>query len=201
VVAASPGPLAATAIAGPAPLRRTGLFHVGLALALPEVGPLQVVGHGTSAAGALFAIGAEVDLSARTALRVPLEVAYAGSSTTSAGGVEQSSNFYLAVGFAPSVLYRFRDRADQRWVPYVGGGVRFGFFQFGRGLLGLAPNPPPATEQEFIKAGAAPELTGGIVFSPARWFSLRIALDYTYIFVAHTSLHALSETIAPQITF
>jgi hypothetical protein len=78
----------------------------------------------------------------------------------------------------------------------VGGAARLGGFMFGRSLLGVAPNPPPVTMQEFTRLGAAPELTAGVLFTPARWFSLRIAVDYTYIFVAHTSVHALSETIA-----
>jgi hypothetical protein len=40
-----------------------------------------------------------------------------------------------------------------------------------------------------------------LLFTPFRWLAWRIAVDYTYIFVAHTSVHALSETIGPQFSF
>jgi hypothetical protein len=196
-----PPPAAPTIVARPAPAhRRTGLFGVGLGLDILQAGPMQVIASGGTSMGAVVGIGVEVDLGAHTALRVPLEIGYAGSRSTGSDGVERSSVF-LEAGLAPSVVYRFRDERGQRWVPYVGAGVRLGGFMFGRRLLGLAPNPPPATEQEFVRLGAAPELTVGLLFTPVRWFSLRLAAEDTYVFVAHTSVHALSETIAPRFSF
>ena len=173
---------------------------MGLGIDLLQIGPLQVISSGGTSQGVVVATGVEIDIGTRLALRVPLEIAYAGSSSTDAAGVEQSTVFLFA-GFSPGIVYRFRREPHQRWTAYVGGGARLGGFMFGRSLLGLAPNPPPVTTQEFTRAGAAPELAAGLLFSPARWFSLRIAVDYTYIFVAHTSVHALSETIAPRFSF
>lgn len=183
-----------------APLPRTGLFSIGLGLAPLELGPLQVISAGGTSLGVAGAIGVEVDLGPHLALRVPLEIAYAGSSQDDATGVEQSTVFLYA-GFSPGLTYRFRSERDQRWTAFVGGSLKLGGFMFGRQLLGVAPNPPPATMQEFSRLGAAPTLTSGVLFTPVRWFSLRIAVDYTYIYVAHTSVHALAETIAPQLSF
>jgi hypothetical protein len=161
---------------------------------------MEVFSAGTSANGVDAGLGVEIDLGEHLALRIPLEIAYAGSSTTDAGGVEQSSLF-VYVGLSPGVTYRFRSERDQRWIPFVGGAIKLGAFMFGRRLLGVAPNPPPATMQEFARAGVAPDLTMGVLYTPARWFAVRFCFDYTYIYVANTSVHALAETIAPQISF
>jgi hypothetical protein len=142
----------------------------------------------------------ELDLGTRTALRIPLEINYAGSSNTDASGVEQSTVFAY-VGLTPGLTYRFRAERDQRWTGYVGGALKLGGFMFGRQLLGVAPNPPPATMQAFTRAGAAPELTAGFLYTPFRWLTWRLGLDYTYIFVAHSSVHAFAETIGPQLSF
>jgi hypothetical protein len=186
--------------AAPVPLPRTGIFRVGLGIDLLQIGMLQVIASGGPSQGVVIGTGVEIDLGTRTALRVPIEIAYAGSSNSDATYGEQSTVF-LFVGLSPGIVYRFRTERHQRWTPYVGGGARLGGFLFGRALLGLEPNPPPATTQEFSRLGVAPELAAGVLFAPARWFSLRLAIDYTYIFVAHTSVQALSETIAPRFSF
>jgi hypothetical protein len=183
-----------------APLPPTGVFARGLGINLLQLGPLQVISSGDSAYGVALAAGVEIDLGPRTALRVPLEINYAGSSSENAAGVEQSTVFVFA-GLSPGVVYRFRYERDQRWTAYLGGTVKLGAFMFGRRLLGVAQNPPPATMQEFTRSGVAPEVTGGVLFTPLSWLSWRIAVDYTYIFVAHTSVHTLAETVGPQFSF
>jgi hypothetical protein len=184
----------------PASLPRTGLFGVGLGIDLLQLGPLQVISSGGSSQGLVVGTGVEIDLGPRTALRIPIEIAYAGSSSNDNNGVERSTVFTFAA-LSPGLIYRFRTERHQRWTAYVGGAARLGGFLFGRALLGAAPNPPPATTQEFTRLGAAPDLIAGALFTPSRWFSLRIALDYTYIFVAHTNVQVLSETIAPRFSF
>ena len=193
----APYPPAATIIGGLPP---TGVFEKGLGLNLLQLGPLEVISSGDAAYGVALGLGVEIDLGPRTALRIPLEINYAGSSNTDGSGVEQSTVFAY-VGLSPGIVYRFRSERDQRWTAYLGGALKLGGFMFGRHLLGVAPNPPPATMQEFTRAGAAPDLMAGFLFTPFRWLTWRIALDYTYIFVAHTSVHALSETIGPQLSF
>jgi hypothetical protein len=194
---APPAPPEATLTAA---LPRTGVLGVGLGIDPLQLGPMQVISSGGTSWGVAVGAGVEIDLGPRLALRIPLEIAYAGSSNEDASGVEQSTVFLYA-GLSPGVVYRFRSERDQRWTPYVGGAVKLGAFMFGRQLLGVAPNPPPATMQEFTRVGVAPDLSAGVLFTPARWFSWRIGIDYTYIFVAHTSVHAFAETIAPQFSF
>jgi hypothetical protein len=195
---AAPYPPAETTIA--AGLPPTGVFEKGLGLNLLQLGPLEVFSSGGSAYGVALGLGVELDLSPRTALRIPLEINYAGSSNTDLSGVQQSTVFAY-VGLSPGIVYRFRSERDQRWTAYAGGALKLGGFMFGRQLLGVAPNPPPATQQEFTRAGAAPDLMAGFLFTPFRWLTWRIAVDYTYIFVAHASVHALSETFGPQLSF
>jgi hypothetical protein len=181
-------------------LPRTGILERGIGLNLLQLGPMEVISSGDSAYGVALGLGVEIDLTPRTALRIPLEINYAGSSNEDGSFVEHSTVFAY-VGLTPGITYRFRSERDQRWTAYVGGAVKLGGFMFGRQLLGVAPNPPPATMQEFTRAGAAPELTAGFLFTPFRWLTWRINIDYTYIYVAHTSVHALAETIGPQLSF
>ena len=183
-----------------ATLPRTGVFAGGVGLNLLQLGPLEVISSGDTSYGIALGLGVEIDLSPRLALRLPLEINFAGSTNTDGSGVEDSTVFAY-VGLSPGLVYRFRSEPDQRWTPYVGGAIKLGGFMFGRRLLGLAPNPPPATMQEFTRAGAAPDLAAGLLFTPFRWLCWRIAVDYSYIFVANTSLHALSETVGPQLSF
>jgi hypothetical protein len=199
--APAPAPLAPVDTAVAAPLPEMGLFGRGIGINLLQLGPLEALSSGDTAYGVALGIGMEFDLGPRVALRVPLEINYAGSTHTNfSTGVEQSTVFAY-VGLSPGILYRFRSEPDQRWTAYLGGSVKLGGFMFGRRLLGLAPNPPPATTQEFPLAGAAPSLAAGFLFTPFRWLSWRLALDYTYIFVAHTSVHVLAETVGPQLSF
>lgn len=193
-------PVSLSRTAAAAELPRTGVFGAGIGVDLLELGAVQVISSGGTSQGVAVGTGVEIDLGQRAALRVPIEIAYAGSSHDDAAGVEQSTVFLFA-GLSPAIVYRFRHERHQRWTAYVGGGARLGGFMFGRNLLSLPPNPAPVTMQEFSRMGVAPELAAGVLFSPSRWFSLRIAVDYTYIFVAHTSVHALSETIAPRFSF
>jgi hypothetical protein len=159
-----------------------------------------VISAGDSSYGVALGLGVEVDLGTHLALRIPLEINYAGSTNEDASFVEHSTVFAY-VGLSPGIVYRFRSERDQRWTAYLGGSLKLGGFMFGRQLLGVAPNPPPATMQEFTRAGAAPELTAGFLYTPFRWLAWRLNVDYTYIYVAHTSVHALAETIGPQLSF
>ena len=189
-----------TAPAAPAPLGQAGLFERGINLDLIELGALQAFGPGGSASGIVLALGPELDLGPRAALRIPLRLGFAGAiETTSAAGSTVSTSFAELV-IAPGVVYRFRHEREQRWVPFVGGALALGAFQFGRQLLGLAPSPPNVS-QSFVKVGVAPEALGGVLYCPARFFALRFAASYTYMLVARTSAHALTETVDLRLMF
>ena len=187
--------------APPAPLGRAGLFGGGINIDLLEIGALQAFGPGGSASGILLGLGPEIDLGPRAALRVPLELGFAGDfeTTSSTTGATRSTSFWQVV-IAPSWIYRFRHDREQGIVPYVGGALEMGGFQFGRQLLGLAPSPV-GTAQAFLRVGVAPQALAGVLLAPVSWFSLRLAAGYTYLYVANTSLHALSETVAIRFSF
>jgi hypothetical protein len=195
-------PAAALPLAGATkgPLARSGRFGRGLNIDLLELGPLQVIGPGGVSSGVVGGIGLEIDLGARLALRLPLKVGGASASgTTDADGTVQSRSF-VEVAFAPSVLYRFRDRPGQRWIPFVVAGLDAGIFQFGRQLVGLSPSPK-GTAQEFVRAGAAPKGAVGLLYNPTRLFGLRLTAEYTYFFIANASVHTIAETIAARFSF
>jgi hypothetical protein len=189
-------------VASPAdagPLTRTGFFKRGINFDLLELGSIQAIGRGGSTAGILLGLGPEFDLGPRAAIRIPLQLAVAVDTSAPTTDQTEASSFFALV-LAPGFVYRFRHAQNQTWVPYLGGGLDLGLFQFGRQLLGLEPSPA-GTAQAFVRAGVAPELFGGILYSPTRIFSLRFAAGYTYFFVAHTSLHVLSETLSARFSF
>jgi hypothetical protein len=184
--AAGPPSAVETAPVAPPPLGEAGLFQRGINIDLFELGAMQAFGRGGSASGVALAVGLELDLGPHAALRIPLRLGFAGDPT--------SSTSFLELVLAPGYIYRFRQTREQRWVPFAGGALSMGAFQFGRQLLGLAPSPP-GISQTFVKVGAAPEALGGVLFCPACFFAVRFAASYTYMFVAKTSAHALTETI------
>jgi hypothetical protein len=187
--AATEATLAAPA---PAPLGQAGLFERGINLDLLELGALQAFGPGGSAGGVVLALGPELDLGPRAALRIPLRLGVAGDA--------EGPNSFAELVIAPGIVYRFRRERAQRWVPFVGGALALGAFQFGRQLLGLAPSPA-GVSQSFVKVGAAPEALGGVLYCPASFFALRLGASYTYMFVAKTSAHALTETVDVRFMF
>ncbi len=195
--------VAAPAVADPSPevtqpLPRAGLFAAGINVDLLELGAFQAMGSGGSASGALVALGAELDLGPRAALRLPLRIGASGQLRSPEA--PESAPGLIELVFAPALIYRWRHDADQRWVPYLGGALDLGFFQFGRSLLGLAP-APKGTEQAFVRLGVAPEILAGVLYSPQRWFSLRLTAGYSYFLVARTSAHSLYETAAVRFSF
>jgi hypothetical protein len=181
-----------TAPTAPAPLGQAGLFERGINLDLIELGALQAFGSGGSASGIVLALGPELDLGPNAALRIPLRLGFAGDPL--------SSTSFLELVVAPGYVYRFRHDRYQRWVPFAGGALALGAFQFGRQLLGLAPSPP-GVSQSFVKVGAAPEALGGVLYCPATFFAVRFAASYTYMLVARTSAHTLTETVDVRFMF
>ena len=186
--------LSQTAVA--APLPRTGIFRAGLGIDLLQLGPLQVFSSGGTSQGVVVGTGVEIDIGTRTALRVPLEIAYAGSSTNDAAGVEQSTVFLFA-GLSPGIVYRFRWERQQRWTAYVGGAARLGGFMFGRSLLGLAPNPPPETMQEFHASGRGARGHGGPpVFTGALVLVAHLRRLHVHLRGAHERARAVGDDSA-----
>ena len=178
--------------------RRMGFFRRGINIDLLEVGSTQAIGAGSTAAGIMLAHGAEIDLGPRLAVRLVLHVAAAASSLSA--GTDSDAGTFVGAYLAPGVVYRFRHSETQAVIPYVTGALDLGSYSFGRHLLGL-PAAPAGHGQDFIRSGVAPSVGAGLLFAPVRFIVLRLALDYSYIYVAHTSLHVLAETLAFRVAF
>lgn len=188
--------LASTPPAGDLP--RSGYFGAGFSLEPLALGPAQAFSGGGAAVGVSFQAAIQVDLGTRWALRLPLELGVGGTGDAT----------FAELGFTPGVLYRWRDDADQRWVPYLGGGLKLGAAGAGRDLLGLPLVTVQALDIDIdhhhggesdpnleSRVGAFPELWAGVEWHPNRWFSLNLGGAYTYVRVAGTNVHLLHERV------
>jgi hypothetical protein len=154
------------------------------------------------AVGVSLLTALQVDLGSRWALRLPLELGV--------GGLEDST--FAELGITPGLLYRWRDDADQRWVPYFGGGLRLGVVGAGRGLLGLPLVTVQALDLDFdghdggsdpnleSSVGAFPEVWAGVEWHPNRWFALNLGGSYTYMRLLSTNVHVLHERVGVRFS-
>jgi hypothetical protein len=103
---------------------------------------MQAAAAGRVVRGSAFGVAVQIDLGVHWALRLPLVAGLAGGGDTD----------HIELDFTPGLVYRFRDHRDQRWVPYLGGGLRLGLTATGRGLLGLpfVADPPAAQARDFL---------------------------------------------------
>jgi len=199
---APPGPIwmvpPPATMATMAPVRKAGFFNRGLNIDLLALGASQAIGARDTAVGIMLGHGMEVDLGPRLAVRLTLQIAAAAGA--SRANEDSDAGTFVGAYFAPALVYRFRHADRQHWIPFVSAGVDLGSYSFGRALLGL-PAAPAGHGQDFIRSGLAPALGAGFLFSPTRIIGLRFAIDYAYFYVAHTSLHLLSETVALRLSF
>jgi hypothetical protein len=184
-------------------LPRSGYFGAGFNLEPLSIGPMEAISGGGVAGGVIFQAAIQLDLGPRWALRFPLELGVGGAGDSS----------FAEAGFTPGVLYRWRDDADQRWVPYFGGGIKLGVVGAGRELIG-APlvNSVQALDIHFhdghsssnpnveTNVGAFPELWAGIEWHPTRWFSLNLGGAYTYTRVLGTNVHLLHQRVGMRFS-
>ena len=180
--AASPAPQATE----PPGLGKSGRYGLGLALEA-NLGWAQALASETSVAGAVVALALQFDLGPRAAFRLPLSFAFAGSG----------NDIFGQLAVSPTMIYRFREHADQEWIPYVGLGLRLGTVLGGRHLLGRPvmaagvsgpdscpdslEHPRSSTEPVpdcsfFI----SPEPVVGLEWHSSRLFSLDLAASYSF---------------------
>jgi hypothetical protein len=107
-------------------LPEAGQFGGGFNLEPLSLGSAQAFTARGSAGGLSLQAALQFDLGPRWALRLPVDL--------SAGGSQRDS--FGEFGVTPGLLYRWRDSAEQTWVPYVGGGVRLGLVGVGTDLMG-----------------------------------------------------------------
>ncbi len=201
VTHAQPGLVTATRTQ---PLRRSGLFHQGISVEPLNLGALQAVTSHGHASGIDVGIALHYDLGPNWSLHMPIELGEGGF-----GGGEG----YGELAIVPGVLYRFRDRDDQRWVPYVGGGLRAGYAGVGKTLLGqplvVACCHDWGDDSGHTGAGdpdvedgsaAGAEAWAGIEWNRTRWFSLQLAGAVAYERVAATSVIVFRETLGFRLS-
>ncbi|NOK11157.1 hypothetical protein [Corallococcus exercitus] len=194
--------LASTATPGDVP--RSGYFGAGVNLEPLAVGPMQAFSGGRTAVGISLQASFQLDLGSRWAFRLPLEVGVGGSGDAT----------FSEVGVTPGLLYRWRDDANQRWVPYFGGGLKLGAAGAGRELLGL---PLVTTVQSLdldfdddgdsesdpnfeSRLGVFPEVWAGVEWHPNRWFALNLGAAYTYVRLLGTNVHLLHERVGVRFS-
>ncbi len=204
-------PAAVAPEAAPAPLGRSGAFGAGVVLEPLALGSTQAISRGGASAGVDLLGAALVDLGARWALRVQLDLAAGGSG---GGG-------YAMVGLTPGVVHRWRTEPGQRWVPYAGAGLRLGAAGADRPLLGaplvastLGPltsgatgGPAPrdwhhssSSDPNFAsRAGAFPEAWAGVAWHPRTWLALDLGVAYTWVRLLGEDLHVLHERVGVRL--
>jgi hypothetical protein len=190
-------------------LPKEGLFAAGISVFPVALGPIEVFAAGGHAVGLRFAAGAQLDLGPRWALRLPLVIA--GASAGSLGD-------YAEIDLVPSVVYRFRDRADQRFTPYVGLGLKLGGFGADRPLLGkplVAPLTQALSNNNVVfeehhhsddpnfdsGAGLGGELVLGGSWHASHLLSLDFELTGELVPVAGSLVGVVAETAALRFTF
>lgn len=190
-------------------LHKEGLFHGGISLELLDVGAFQAITSHGSASGADVGIAMQIDLGRRWALKIPIEFGFGGS---------KDGAHYGELAIIPGAIYRFRDRDGQRWVPYVGGGLRLGVVSIGKTLLGKPLDPVNVacchdwhsdhgggsshSDPYMEDAGTtSPELWAGVAWNRTRWFSLQLAVALGYERVSATSVVVARETLGARFTF
>ena len=203
--AAPPAIAAPLPPAGPPSLGRSGRFGMGFGVEL-QIGWAQVFAPGDSPAGVHLALGAQIDMGPRAAVRLPLAIVAAGSGTGS----------FAEASFVPTYIYRFRNQADQTLVPYVGLGVKLAFVDAGRQLLGRpdtgVKSPDSCTRRHSVDTSedcaftVSPEPTAGFEWHANRLFALDVAGAYSFAHLTSSAglvswIHVVSVYVGPRLSF
>jgi hypothetical protein len=188
-----------------APLGRSGGFGKGLGLELAGLGPAESWTRFGGAGGITLHAAVQRDLGARWAFRVPLSI-----DLTFRGGEVA----YGAIALTPGAVYRWRSFADQRWIPYVGGGARFASEGVRHDFVGrplVVTSALHIDEHHSFGGGAddpnvdsqvsvSPELWAGYEYHPIRWFAGIFGASYAWIRIDGENVHLVRETIALRVT-
>ena len=192
-------------------LPKEGLFSWGIGVIPLGLGPIQVFSAGGHAFGLRLSAGAQIDLGPRWALRLPLVIA--GASGGSLDG-------YAEIDVVPGVIYRFRDRVDEPFTPYLilGGGIKLGGFGAGRPLLAkpvvVATLRPLVSRHDLFEghhhsddpnfdsnAAIGAEVWVGLSWHATRLLSLDFELAGSIVPVDGVPVEVLAETAALRFMF
>ena len=197
----------------PITLHKEGM-HGGVSLELLNIGAFQAITSHGSAKGVDVGVALQIDLGQHLAFKLPIELGYGGST---------NGAHYGELAIVPGILYRFRDHDGQKWVPYVGGGLRFGAVSIGKTLVGEPLDPiavacchdlhwdhssssgndsdPYMEDASATDGGMSPELWAGFAWNGTRWFSVQFAGALGYERLLGTSVIVARETIGARFTF
>jgi len=187
-------------------LPKEGLFSAGIGVVLLSLGPTQVFSKAGHASGLRLSAGAQLDLGPRWALRLPLVIA--ASDGSHGGGAE--------LALSPGLVYRFRYRAQQGLVPYLGAGVELGMFGADRRILGkpllpvphtdvsalLHEHPHNASDPNFDTVGTV----GGVAWAGASLHASQlVSVDFELageaVAIDGVVVEAIAESVALHLTF
>jgi hypothetical protein len=198
---AQPGLAPTPPDAAPAPLPKAGLFGVGFSIDLLGLGAIQAITSYGHASGVDVQLALQWDLDSHWALRLPIEFGV-GGLTSGAG--------YGELAIIPGAVYRFRDAAGQRWVPYLGGGLRLGSAGIGNLMINRplvvacchdwgsshSGKPDPNVDAE---ASTGLDLWGGVEWTPTSWFAIQLAGAAGYEHMGGVSVLVLRELVSLRL--
>jgi hypothetical protein len=199
----------------PATLNSSGRFHRGIGIELLGVGPVGVWTRFGSGGGIAVTTAVQLDLGPRLALRLPISA----DSTLRHGDAA-----YVGLAFSPGLVYRWRSVDDQRWVPFVGAGLRLAasgvrrdflgeplvtttttitgplhlhdFDDHHDGIFGSHHDDPNVDTHGTI----APELWAGMEFHASRWVAMIMGATYAWMRFDSEHVHLLRGTLAFRAT-
>jgi len=150
-------------------------------------------------------LGLQIDMGPRAAFRLPITFV----------GADSGDNQFVEIAFVPSYIYRFRHEADQTLVPYLGLGVKLGFVDAGRSLLGrpltgmrspdsCSTRRTTSTDRDCAFT-VSPEPTAGLEWHANRLFALDLAASYSFAHLTSSEglvswVHVLSIYVGPRLS-
>ena len=192
----------------PTDLPESGRFGCGIGIELLGLGATQSATRFGYAGGLSLYTAVQIDMGPQWAFRLPISLDF----TERAGDVA-----YGALAFTPGMVHRWRYAVDQRWIPYVGLGVRLASQEVRRDFVGL-PELPTVTaalfddhEHHFGGGGANdPNLEGHLSIGPEvwlgyelhtnRWTAWNFGLTYSFSNVDGIIVHVVRETVGIRFT-
>lgn len=184
-------------------LPESGILAAGINIDPVELGVAEAFSAGGSAVGVRASAGVQIDLGPRWALRVPVVVASAVGSGDAG---------FAEIDLVPGVVYRFRNVQDQRWITYLGGGLKLGAWGADRAFLGQ-PLVAVAVARDFddlgdggddpnfeTTIGVGVEGWAGAEWRPNRWFAMTFELTGAAMSINGAATLAVSESIGLRLS-
>jgi hypothetical protein len=195
----------------PTDLPESGRFGSGVGLELLGLGATQGATRFGYAGGLSLYTAVQFDMGPQWAFRLPISLDF----TARAGNAA-----YGALAFTPGMVHRWRSTVDQRWIPYVGLGVRLASQAVRRDFVGLPALPAASAplvanldlgEHHFgggnaddpnleARLSIGPEVWVGYELHTNRWSAFNFGLTYAFSNVDGVIVHVVRETVGVRLT-